>query len=138
MGKQKILPMGLISATRRNLIAPAIGTLLLVALTGCAGSQPDRFVGMLQPDSGTCDLPARAVLTINDRYVHFTPHEGVVTLDGTITADGSIHITATLTGLDHRPYPHSVTARVAGRTVTGIYQSPRCRYRFTLSAPPSA
>ncbi|MEJ0047571.1 MAG: hypothetical protein WDN04_16685 [Rhodospirillales bacterium] len=139
MGKEKILLSDIISYTRLRVgmfYAHALRSAVVAAVAvGCAASRPDHFTGTLQPQGGACDPPSRAWLTLTDTHVHFTPREGVITLDGSLAADGTMQADAIANGMDHTPYRQSFTGRLIGDQVTGTYITPRCRYAVTLSAP---
>ena len=104
------------------------------SLQACATATPSYFAGAITPESGTCQPAGRALLSIKDGFVRFTPHEGVVSLTGTVTSSGAITAQATTTSLDHTPYHQSLTAALNGAAVTGIFTTSFCRYRLRLLA----
>ncbi len=104
------------------------------SLQACAATSPSYFTGTITPESGTCQPAGRALLAIKDGFVRFTPHEGVVTLTGTLTAAGAITAQATITSLDHTSYYQSLTAALNGTAVTGTFITSNCRYRLHLMA----
>jgi len=135
MGKENFHVDGIISYTAIRFRARAALSLSFAALVAsCATGRPDHFAGSLQPQAGTCDPPSRAALTLNDAHVVFTPHEGVVALDGVLAADGSIRATTLSNGMDRTPYRQTFVGSLAGDRVTGSYTTPRCRYTVTLTA----
>lgn len=137
MGKQKILARGIFSCERALPACRAVAIAALIVTAACACSGGGRiatFTGPIKPLAGTCNPPARAYLALNAPYVHFTPWEGVLTLDGTLAPDGTIQATAVTTGLDHVPYHQVLYASLAGDRITGTYITPRCRYQVALSA----
>lgn len=136
MGKEKSLIDGIKSYTHIFFSSLTAASLTLAAFAvGCAAGRPDHFVGLLQPQAGTCDPPSRAELILDGSHVSFTPREGIISLDGALAADGSLNATATSNGMDHAPYRQTFIGKLAGDRVTGTYTTPRCRYSANLSAP---
>src|SRR5271163_2128113 len=136
MGKEKIHLDSILSylpADPRALTALCLCIAALAA--GCAAGPPDHFAGLLQPQAGTCDPPGRAELILNESHVLFTPREGIIALDGTLAADGTIRASTVSNGMDHTPYRQTFNGQLTGDKVTGSYTTPRCRYAVTLTAP---
>ena len=137
MGKEKILLSGIMSYTpvaTHVFSALCLGFAALAAC--CAAVPPDHFAGVLQPQAGTCDPPSRAALILSDSHVLFTPREGIISLDGTLAADGTIRAAAVSNGMDRTPYRQTFIGSLIGAKVTGSYTTPRCRYVVTLTAAP--
>jgi hypothetical protein len=70
MGKEKIHLDSILSylpADPRALTA--LGLCIAALAAGCAAGPPDHFAGLLQPQAGTCDLPGRAELILNESHV---------------------------------------------------------------------
>jgi hypothetical protein len=137
MGKENFLTSGIISYSRHRrptFVAYSLCCIAVaVGIIGCAANRPGRFSGVLQPAAGTCDPAGSAFLTLDDTRIHFTPREGVITLDGTLVADGTIHADAISNGMDHAPYHQSFIGRLVGDQINGTYTTPRCNYTVTLS-----
>ena len=106
-------------------------------LSACAASTPTTYTGTLAPLAGTCDVLNRATLQRHAETVQFTPQDGVMVLEGTITPSGDISATEQTTGMDRKPYRLVFTGRVQGQAITGTYVSPRCRYTVSLQATPN-
>ncbi len=131
MGKKKIQGRWKKSYTW---IFPPAALFAAACLAACAGGDPGPFAGSLRPTAGTCDPPGRAVLTIADSYVHFTPREGVITLDGRIAPNGAIEAQLASTTPDRHPYTLRCSGQMKGDKVTGTFVTPRCTYEANLSS----
>jgi hypothetical protein len=105
---------------------------LALLVYGCSANQPITFSGQIVPQTGACDAAAPAVLIKRGHYVQFTPHEGVLILNGQAAPDGTIHASLDTQGPDRKPYPLLLDATLAGQTIAGKYVTPRCRYTVTL------
>jgi hypothetical protein len=105
--------------------------LLLPLLSACAAPRTDIFAGPLTPQSGTCDPPAQATLTLRDNTLVFAPNSGTLILNGAI-AGAIVQAAATLPGADRKPYPVSFQATRQGNLISGTYTTPRCRYHVAL------
>jgi len=108
-----------------------VGLLTLSTMAGCA-VQPTTYSGDLTPVAGTCDPPARAVLVKRGQYVQFTPREGVLILDGKIAPDGATTASLDSPGANGKPYHLSLAATLTPSGISGVYVTPRCRYRVDL------
>src|SRR5580698_7744628 len=137
MGKEKFLLNGIISyaPTRRRALT-ALSPSVAALGAACAAGPPDHFAGLLQPQAGTCDPPSRAELILSNSHVLFTPREGIISLDGTLAADGTIRAATVSNGMDRTPYRQTFIGSLTGEKVTGAYATPRCRYVVTLTALP--
>ncbi len=131
LGKEKMHESGYLSYRRAGAWKTATLALLLAALGRC-GSDVQTFAGQLQPLSGTCDVANRATLQRHGAIVQFTPQDGVLTLDGTLSTSGEISAAQQTLGMDRKPYRLSFTGQLAGTSITGQYVTPRCRYHVTL------
>jgi hypothetical protein len=131
LGKEKMQVFGFLSYTRQTASKTATFALLLLSLAGCSGA-PQTFTGQLEPISGTCDDANRATLQRHGAIVQFTPQDGVLTLDGTVSSAGEITAVQQTLGMDRKPYRLMFTGVLAGTVITGQYVTPRCRYRVSL------
>ncbi len=92
-----------------------------------------RYTGQLTPTtpSSLC-RPSRAVLTIQDSAVLFTPDEGTWRLTGTTGPGNALTADHTVQGADKKPYATRLDATWTPERVQGTYNTPRCA--FTLDA----
>lgn len=74
----------------------------------------------------------RATLQVRGGRAMFVPDEGALVLDGEVSADGTVRAGRETTGADRRPFPQVFEGRVEGEQGTGVYGTPRCRYRVEL------
>lgn len=109
-----------------------LSCIVVAALTGCAAVPRVTYTGTLTPLSGTCDPASPATLIQTDATVQFTPQNGVLYLDGTISPDGAVHASAETPGMDRKPYRLVLTAQRQADRIAGTYTTPRCRYAVTL------
>jgi hypothetical protein len=131
LGKEKMHGFGFLSYNPQTASKTAACAVVLAPLLGCA-SNAETFAGKLEPVSGACDAANRATLQRHGAIVQFTPQDGVLTLDGTLSAAGEISAAQQTVGMDRKPYRLSFTGRLSGTTITGEYVTPRCRYHVTL------
>ncbi len=110
--------------------------LLTLPLAACAGDPLITYTGTLTPTAGTCDATNRATLQRHGANLQFTPQDGVLVLDGTVSPAGAINASTTSTSMDRKPYHLTFTGQVAGNAITGAYVTPRCRYAVKLTAAP--
>jgi hypothetical protein len=110
--------------------------ILTLPLAACAGDAPITYTGTLIPSAGTCDLTNRATLQRHGANLQFTPQDGVLVLDGTVSPTGTISASETTSSMDRKPYHLTFTGQVHGTSVTGTYVTPRCRYAVALTAVP--
>ncbi len=106
---------------------------LAAAVAGCA-TTGQTYAGKLEPEAGVCNSASRATLHRQGAIVQFTPQDGVLTLDGTVSAEGRVVAAQQTVGLDRKPYRLSFAGQLAGNDITGMYVTPRCRYRVILRA----
>jgi hypothetical protein len=121
-------------------IAPILVPMLAVAACGVTAPAGDeaRFTGDVTPfgvvtPGGGCGAASRGTLTLLAGKIAFTPTDGVITLRGKLSADGTIRGELTTTGADHKPYVMSLDARREGAHVTGIYSTPACHFAVSLT-----
>jgi hypothetical protein len=129
VGKEKMQMDGFLSYDRSKRLILPLG-LVLVVLTGCA--QDTAYAGKLAPLAGTCDAGTRATLQRHGSVIQFTPQDGVLALDGTVTQSGQIVAVQQTLGMDRKPYRLSFTGQLTGDSITGTYVTPRCRYSAAL------
>jgi hypothetical protein len=131
LGKEKMRAYGFCSYVRVFARRTGLLTLLLVPLANC-GDGVQTYVGQLEPLSGSCDVANRATLQRHGAIVQFSPQDGVLTLDGTLSSAGQIDAAQQTIGMDRKPYRLMFSGALAGSAITGQYVTPRCRYRVTL------
>jgi hypothetical protein len=106
--------------------------LLLPLASACSMQGPAAlYAGPLQPLAGTCDPAAEAELTIRDANILFAPATATLVLRGHRTG-AILSATAVLPTTNHQSYPLQFQGEIAGSTITGTYQTPRCRYSVRL------
>lgn len=100
---------------------------LSVLLLAACQAAPARYVG---PVTG-CGQSSRGLLEIHGSHVVFTPTEGLLTLQGEVTADGSLHASGALPG----PAAPSMqfTGRLANGQVTGTLTGGTCTRTVALT-----
>lgn len=112
---------------------------LLLLLAACASptaSTDGEWFGDMTPDlAGPSCPPGRASLVSKHAAVLFTPNEGTQSLAGMITPEGAVAATRNTTGADKKPYVTKLAARVEDGSITGTYETPRCRYAVRLRRP---
>jgi hypothetical protein len=108
-----------------------VGSWFVVLLTSCALSRTVNYAGSLNPESGLCDPPTRATLTLRQDKIIFAPAEGTLQLQGEITGNA---LTAELNLLDanKRPYWLMFQGVRTGSVIEGVYKTPRCTYATKL------
>ncbi len=108
--------------------------LCFLPLAACTGiSHTQVFAGPQRPIAGACDPETRTTLTKRGNAVTLSPADGTLTLTGTVTGAG-VSASASLVGLDKKPYLITFTGQLAGRHVDGTLVTPRCRYSLALAA----
>ncbi len=105
---------------------------LAVLPTACAGTRTEGYFGNVTPQSGVCDPPNAASLTIRRDQVRFAPTQGVLVLSGSIAADGAITATLTIPDVNRKPTQYRLAAHLAGDDITGSYITPRCTSTISL------
>ena len=105
--------------TLSHMRAPC-SVLLVCYAAACTAGQPGIYAGALQPQSGTCDPPVRAELSLRGSAVLFTPSSGTLVLRGERVAN---EITArfAMTTPEHKPYAVSFAGQFAGAGIDGTY-----------------
>ena len=107
--------------------------LLLAACANPTALTDGEWFGDMMPDQTAPSCPpGRASLVLRRAAALFTPDEGTQTLSGTVTPDGMVTATRSMTGADKKPYTVALTAQVKDGLVTGTYATPRCRYTVRL------
>jgi hypothetical protein len=129
LGKEKMRIIGFLSY-RQFHPAKIAAAALCASLAACSTTQ--TFTGSLQPQAGTCDVLNRATLQRQGHIIQFTPQDGVMVLDGTLSTTGQITAAQQTLGMDRKPYRLTFTGQLTGDTIQGNYVSPRCRYSVTL------
>jgi hypothetical protein len=104
--------------------------LALILLAGCAAATRN-YAGDVRPIAGTCDPASQAVLTIRDKAIIFAPASGTIFLRGAL-AGQSANADLTLTDPNKHPYHLTFQGVLEGRSISGTYTTPRCRYAATL------
>lgn len=103
---------------------------------GTGSGYDQRYTGLMTPTGGAhCDPAAPAMLILSSRShaVSFIPGDGVLVIQGTIAADGSIGASLNTQPPGHPPFRLTLAAVLAGEHVTGTYLTPLCRYRLALA-----
>ncbi len=126
--------------TRRLGITTA---LLLAGFTGgCGGGTPGdpvgEWAGRLVTEAGRCPGPLPARLVVGTEDVSFLPSGGVIVLHGHRRPDGTrLHAQLQLVNADRKPLPMVFEGTLApdGRSIDGVYGTPACRARVTLTRP---
>jgi hypothetical protein len=117
-------------------VQPRNSTLRYVAawvlvLSGCAAGKVAhevRYTGALPG----CGLTA-ATLTRLASGFSFTPGDGVLTIQGTVAADGSFAGTLNTQPPTKPPFPLTVRGQFEGERATLDYSTPRCHDSATLA-----
>lgn len=109
--------------------------LLLIPLLvpACAGQSQRNFIGTLQPETGYCDPASQAELSIEGSGILFAPSSGTILLRGQKSGE-NLTAATTLPGADKMPYALSFRGVLSGKTISGTYATPRCRYIVKLQA----
>jgi hypothetical protein len=100
------------------------------ACGGGAGSAAHqiRYVGALP----ACGLPEATLVRQADRFA-FTPGDGVLVIDGVISADGRFSGKLNTQAPDKPPFLLTVQGHIEEEQVTLEYNTPRCHAAATLS-----
>ena len=106
--------------------------LLTVLLSSCAGTRMDAYFGTTIPQTGVCDPPQAASLTIRREQVRFAPTQGVLVLSGSIAPDGAIKAVLTIPDINRKPTLYRLEAHLTGNDITGSYITPRCTSMVSL------
>ena len=104
---------------------------VVLALAGCGGPaapHPLRYTGAL----AGCGLAA-ATLAQQGPAFTFTPGDGVLTIGGSIGADGSFQGTLNTQPAGKPAFVLQVRGRIAGESATVDYTTPRCHAHATLT-----
>jgi hypothetical protein len=134
LGKENMHRIGFLSYTTLQAV---VALMAAATLAACAGGQTVTYVGHLTALAGTCDATNRATLQRHGTAVQFTPQDGVLVLEGTVSAGGAINASTQTTGMDRKPYNLSFRGQIEGGSVSGTYASSRCRYGVQLQAVPN-
>jgi hypothetical protein len=118
-------PLSIIEGMRQALLP----LLLLGACASLAGTT--IYAGPVTPIAGVCDPPAQGLLTQRAQAIVFSANSGSLVLQGRRTGD-VLAASLTLVGADKKPYDLTFAGSIAGKAITGIYKTPRCRYRVAL------
>ncbi len=107
--------------------------LCLPLLAACTGLQPTRiYAGPQRPIAGACDPATTASLTRRGHAIILAPANGTLALEGQIVGT-AVAAKATLLGVDKKPYPLTFAGTLAGATIDGTLNTPRCRYALSLA-----
>lgn len=103
-----------------------------VVLTGCGGAT-ERYAGRMVPEapSALC-RDGRATLQVRGGQAVFVPDERALVLEGEAGADGAVRAGRETLGADRQPFPQVFEGRIEGERASGVYGTPRCRYRVEL------
>lgn len=105
--------------------------LLVCSVAACTASNPRIYAGPLQPQSGTCDAPLRAELSLRGSSILFTPSSGTLVLRGQ-RKDNNLAAQDVMMTPDHKPYTVSFSGYLGSNSIDGTYATPRCLYRVRL------
>ena len=131
---KQVPPLSILRQTRSRRSA-GFALISALSLSACVSgpTRTDIYFGEVKPQSGTCDTPRPASLTIRGDKVQFAPTQGALLLNGILAPGGAI--TASLTSLDmnKRPARYTLLAQRAGDSIDGTYVTPRCRSTISLT-----
>jgi len=106
--------------------------LTIAPLAACAMmADTSNYAGQMRPLAGTCDPASQAVLSLRNNTIIFAPASGTIFLRGALTG-ATANAQLTLTDPDKHPYQLTFRAVLDGKTMSGTYVTPRCRYAVTL------
>ena len=107
-------------------------TLPCLMVAACSGQGTAiTYTGTVRPEAGVCDAATQAELVIRNSAVLFAPASATLVLNG--RQSGSVvEASKTLLGADRKSYVLKFRGEYQGRDITGIYQTPRCRYIVQL------
>jgi hypothetical protein len=111
---------------------------VLALLAGCAGgARNGRYAGAVDADEGVCGPVSGGThlvgsLQIRGDAVLFAPDGGVLILPGHVDGAGHVSASATMPGVDHKPFLMVFEGDLHGDQLEGHYATPRCRATVRL------
>jgi hypothetical protein len=107
------------------------GLALTLALGGCASGKMAHEVRYTGPLPG-CGVNAATLTRLAGSFA-FAPGDGVLTIQGTVAANGSFAGTLNTQPPTKPPFLLTVNGRFEGERATLDYATPRCRAAATLA-----
>ena len=119
--------------TQFRWLATHIPLLLMLLVSACTGDNSSvYYTGPLTPVSGTCDPAENSQLIKRGSNILFAPASGTLALHGRLSGN-AFTATETITGADKKPFTLTLNGTLNAKSVTGTYQTNRCRYKVALS-----
>ncbi len=130
--------MGWVVWARLGRVA-ALAGVALAEMHGCAATGDGNYAGNASTEQGFCgpgfDGSGKAVATLSLRgtQAQFAPSDGVVVLEGRVSAAGHVLAQSNVAGADHKPFQQVFEGDRIGARVKGQFASPRCRASVELT-----